>query len=65
MITFLGMGENLAEGSLETADFDGMYTGCDYDAGLHTIGTDGEVKTVERLSQKTLQETVQTGKCFI
>lgn len=32
MITFLGMGENLAEGSLETADFDGMYTGCDYDS---------------------------------
>ena len=29
--------------------------------GLHTIGTDGEVKTVVRLFQKTLQETVQTG----
>ena len=26
------MGEKSAEGSLGTADFDGMYTGCDYDS---------------------------------
>ena len=34
MDKFLGKDENLAEGLLGTADFDGMYT-----------GTDGEVKT--------------------
>lgn len=28
----MGKDEKSAEGSLETADFDGMYTGCDYDA---------------------------------
>ena len=38
MITFLGIGENLAEGSLETADFDGMYTGCNPMVYVDRIG---------------------------